>query len=145
MSLADDIVEEIINEGYLITEVTVAADRSTNGVLVYIDLDPGKNFGGKNAYFKCIPHNENIKNFNPARISFTSPEYIIHYKSSKQFKLDNKQKKSLIKLLNKKHESGYTNWQVLIIRFNEAILASSKDNSKYKLSLDLPIPDYEEL
>lgn len=151
MSLFDIIMEEnklldLSNNEKILSEVTIAADDSSkNGVLIYIDLDGGQNFGGDEAYFKCIPHSANIKTTNPARISFRNPIYIVHYRESKQFILNLKQKKSLINLLNSTHKSGYSVWQMMIIQFNNFIMSKGKDNEKYKLPLDLPIPDYRRL
>lgn len=150
MSLADIIIKENgwmeENDKREITnEATIAVDENKNGVLVYIDLDGSKNFGGDNAYFKCIPHNEDISTFNPARISFRNPVYLTHYKNTKQFKLNPKQKKSLMLLLSSTHISGNSVWVEMINRFNDAIMSKGKDNEKYKLPLSLPIPDYRRL
>lgn len=149
MSLFDTIMEGYLDkheENQSILEKTIAVDsNSKHGVLVYIDLDPGQNFGGDNAYFKCIPQSADIKSTNPARISFRNPIYLVHYKDSKQFILDQKQKRSLMTLLQSSHKSGNIVWEELIYQFNQVIMSRGKNNEQYKLPLDLPIPDYRRL
>lgn len=100
-----------------------------------------------------------------ARISFIEPVYENHPDGgNEQFKLNNKQKKILIKYMNSPAKGlyvGFTNWQKSIILFNsEAVDAEfnwsivtkeykeenkakfSKGKWKNALPIDLDMPDY---
>lgn len=143
MSLAKTILNE--NNIIIMNENTIAIDNKTN-IVLFVDVDSKRNFGEEDAYFKCAPSLNLIKN-NPARISFRSPTYIIHNKDSKQFILDRNQREALVKLvrLPYKRNPSMTVWQGLISVFNDSINTISKDNTKYILPLDLEIPDYLKL
>lgn len=70
-------------------------------------------------------------------IRLDKPEYFHH--DGKEDILNSKQRKNLIKFLNKfDNEEGKTNWQILIAEWN-------RNNSNMKVSRDTPMPDYIQL
>lgn len=115
-----------------------------NGIYVHVDIDEDRDFGDDIAYFKCTttPNLSTAKDI--ARISFTAPKYIIH--NNDRFKLNPRQKNTLVDLLVSTAKNGMTVWQFMIYRFNLELSNSNNPRApKYKLPLELPIPDYTKL
>lgn len=140
MSLADDIVKEIINEGYLVTEGTVYKGY---GICLVAAPDKGRNYD-EDAYFKMYG-SESLKNPKYVyRIKFKSPELIVSHKNdphgaTSRNSIDSKYRKILINSLEVINTNGDTIWVSLIKEFNKYV----PDN--YKLPIDLEIPDYNNL
>lgn len=146
--MIDAIYESLLREQECntINEDTVCFSYNGNkSIYVFVDIDPGRNFGENDAYFKCLKYSDDLGTTNPARIAFKSARYIIHNKKSRnQFTLNPKQKKVLNSIL-REYNPRYkcTNWVRAIRLFNSQV--EGKYGEKYKLSEDLEIPDYTEL
>lgn len=89
-----------------------------------------------------IPHFHVFNNQNPQKRTFDAclkietPEYFKHGNHTDI--LNKKQMKSLVEFLHGKDEDGDDNWRYIIKTWN-------KNNSKYSIPLDIPIPDYMSL
>ena len=137
MAIIESIMEQIvpINEALVITD-------EKSGAEVHLTPDPTRNYGEEDAYFKFIP-DKSVDINHGARISFSSPIYIDHLENT--YKLSRQDKKALMRMLNapSRKDKSITGWVALIRKFNEMISSDyRKDNSKYLLPEDLPIPNY---
>ena len=153
-----------INELFDIYEMATVANSENS----YIAVNPDSSRGWYNEeYFKLYDAQNARKATHIARIKFRKAEYTVHSNSDgkESFKLNTKQKKDLINLLNSKSkkETGLTVWQYAILQFNlEAIEYANREYclsltmekqkqmpkdqpEKYWLPIDLPMPDYTKL
>lgn len=109
-----------------------------------------------NQYFKYLDSFSYRKANSIARISLREPKYIIHKNidGKSNWKLNNKEKKELIKLMNEPSESyeGLTNWQTTLVQYNFdnfyippiQTIKGTFDKEKYPNAFDINyrMPDY---
>ena len=122
-------VVRLISEEYLEEMATIYKSKEY-GIMVAVNPDSGRS---GNPYFKFY----NNSNFNNAdkviRIMFKKPDYVIHKDGKKLWKLNSKEKKLLLKVLNMESEnfSGYTNWEIAKFDWNREYLEESINIEKY--------------
>lgn len=112
-----------------------------------------------NDYFKYLDSLSYRKANCIARISLREPKYVIHKNidGKVNWKLNNKEKKELIELMNQPSLShdGLTNWQSTLVQYNFdnfyispiETINGSFDKQKYPKAFDInyPMPDYMKL
>ena len=154
-------LQQAIDEDYLYEFASIAKG---NNNFIAVNPDPSRGWYGEE-YFK-VYNNDNAKKADKViRIKFRSAEYVYHKNSDgkKDWNLNSKEKKTLIKLLQTPSKfDNLSNWQYAILQFNlEAFDISYKDclkltmeeqskmdennPRKYYLPIDLPMPDYTKL
>lgn len=162
MKNAKQLLEEFNGIIDIYEMASVASSENT-----FLAVNPDSSRGWYNEeYFKVYDAQNARKAQHIARIKFRTAEYTVHSNADgkETFKLNNKQKKELIKLLksDSKKETGLTVWQYAILQFNlEAFEDANRDYclnltmkkqsemkdqpEKYWLPIDLPMPDYMKL
>lgn len=142
MSFADIIIEDTdyLKNSIILNEASV---YKGDGICLVAAPDKGRNYD-EDAYFKMYD-SESLKNPRYVyRIKFKNPELIDSHKNdphgaSTKSSINSKYKKILIKSLTIVNADGDSIWVSLIKEFNKYV------SDKYKLPLDLPMPNYEEL
>ena len=136
---------------------TVFKNKKQN---VSIIVNPDSNRSG-NPYFKFV-NNSNFRNADKLiRIMFNKPDYVIHHDGKDLWKLNSKEKKLLITIMNKESSKykGYTNWQAAKFDWNYEYFEEDWDIDDYfagkydnkfgsesgYVSSTLSMPDYLQL
>lgn len=156
---------EKLNEELLIALNEMATVFTSDKLSVIVNPDSTRNLYNVE-YFKVFHGNSFRKATDLARIKFRTAEYENHNNEAgkKDFKLNSKDKKDLMKILKSPSElyDGYTIWQDTIMQFNhEAYSIALKDCKnltkqfidslpdtdirKKCIPVDLPITDYTTL
>lgn len=141
-------------------EMSMVGRSVMDNFVVYVNSDP--NHKG-DEYIKFYNHQVYGKADCVARIAMRRPSYIIHSNDDgkKNFRLNSKEKKALIQLLNSPNKkvkladgTPASNWQAAIVCINEDYGMEEEDTIKYTknspklgdyLHIDEPIPNYMEL
>lgn len=154
-------LQQAIDEDYLYEFASIAKG---NNNFIAVNPDPSRGWYGEE-YFKVYNNDNARKADKVIRIKFRSAEYVYHKNSDgkKDWNLNSKEKKTLIKLLQTPSKfDNLSNWQYAILQFNlEAFDISYKDclkltmeeqskmdennPRKYYLPIDLAMPDYTKL
>ena len=154
-----------INEELTIILNEMATTYSGDKLSIIVNPDDGRNLQNVE-YFKVFHGRSFRKAQDLARIRFRTPEYE-HYRNEadkKDFKLNSKDKKELMRILQSPSElyDGYTIWQDTIMQFNheayhiplkdcknltQEVINSLANNDIRKkcLPVDLPLTDYIKL
>lgn len=100
------------------------------GVCVAVNPDSGRS---GNPYFKFFNDSDFRKATNIVRILFKEPDYVVHKDGKKLWKLNTKEKKLLISILQKesKQYKGYTNWEAAKFNWNYEYLEEMIDIEEY--------------
>lgn len=136
---------------------TVFKNKEQN---VSIIVNPDSSRSG-NPYFKFV-NNSNFRNADKLiRIMFNKPDYVIHHDGKDLWKLNSKEKKLLITIMNKESSKykGCTNWQAAKFDWNYEYFEEDWDIDDYfagkydnefgsepgYVSSTLSMPDYLQL
>lgn len=154
-----------INEELTIILNEMATTYSGDKLSIIVNPDDGRNLQNVQ-YFKVFHGRSFRKVQDLARIRFRTPEYEHHRNEAgkKDFKLNSKDKKELMRILQSPSElyDGYTIWQDTIMQFNheayhiplkdcknltQEVINSLTNNDIRKkcLPVDLPLTDYTKL
>lgn len=145
---------------YEVTSMATVVKTSTMSICT---IDDEHHIG--NPYFKVYKGTNYQSAEKMCRISFEKPEYIVHTNNNgaENWILNSKERKQLVKLLNKKSgsasftKSEMSNWELAIVEFNKEKGYTQiktekliKKNPKYikdkdLLPFNLPMPDYTQL
>ena len=100
------------------------------GILVAVNPDSHRS---GNPYFKFFNSHDFFKATKVIRILFKEPDYVVHKDGKELWKLNNKEKKLLVKILNEQSKShkGYTNWQAAKYDWNSEYLEEMLDIEEY--------------
>lgn len=117
--------EQLLNE--------MARIGSMGDLLIYIRTNDPGNY----PHFHIIDENALGRKFHCC-VRIDCAKYFIH--TGKEDTLNSSRRKELIKFLTSpsEDEPQKTNWQVVLVEWN-------RNNSKRKISMDLPMPNYKEL
>lgn len=160
----DELNEELrqaIAEDYLYEFASIAKGDNN---FIAVNPDPSRGWY-KKEYFKAYNNDNARKADKVIRIKFRTPEYVYHKNKDgkKDWSLNSKEKKALIRLLQKPSKfNNLSNWQYAILQFNLEAFDISFDDclnltteeqskmdknnpKKYYLPIDLPMPDYNQL
>lgn len=120
-------LQQAIDEDYLYEFASIA---NGNNNFIAVNADPSRGWHGEE-YFKVYNNDNARKADKVIRIKFRSAEYVYHKNSDgkKDWNLNSKEKKSLIKLLQTPSKfDNLSNWQYAILQFNlEAFDISLKE------------------
>lgn len=99
-------------------------------ILIAVTPDSGR---AGNPYFKFLNNSNYLNADKIIRILFHKPDYIVHTDGKELWKLNNKDKKLLIKILNQhsKKYKEYTNWQAAKFDWNCEYLEEMLDIDEY--------------
>lgn len=122
----------------ILNESTVYRGNNLN---IALDPDLSRNYGNDIAYFKLYNSNSVSSKSKIARISITSPKYIIHNKNNKeeQWKLNHKERKKLQEILQSTCNSGRYSGKCTVW---EAIAKEFEYQTKISIDTSKGIPDY---
>lgn len=155
-----EIIEKQSREQEMFTEMATVARDYENNLSIAVNPDSLRN---RPTYFKVYDHVNYKQATKCARISFLSPEYVIHTGEKRVWKFgSNKEKKNLMNFLRSKRrgkkdtESEMTNWQYAIALWNlemgfiddaEEAWAYTRENTNphdadSPLPIDLEMPNY---
>lgn len=158
----DNLINKAIDEDYLYEFASIAKGNNN-----FIAVNPDSSRGWYNEEYFKVYNNDNARKADKViRIKFRSAQYVYHKNSDgkQDWKLNSKERKQLIDLLNKQSKlPGFTNWQYAIIQFNteaymdenpeifKTLTIEKQENmdennpQKYYLPIDLEMPDYTKL
>lgn len=119
----------LVLEEYLEEMATIYKSKEY-GVCVAVNPDSGRS---GNPYFKFFNNSDFRKATKIIRILFKKPDYVVHKDGKQLWKLNTKEKKLLIEILNteSKQYKGYTNWEAAKFNWNYEYMEELLDIEEY--------------